>query len=351
MNKKTKYAQNGALIFGIANAILNATEQLKASKNNPNSKFDWTQLFAAAGKGALFGGGCGLGVGAIKDFNNSLMKPSNIDPYLQKLADKVRLDKQSPKYKLIDEKARLLSGMIINRFRDKLAGNPERLGSTEKGTALQQKFDIDLSVKFKHNGFASTVDMRFALLKFLKSKVGTNQIVEVREQRSSIGVLFNIEGKEYRIDIVPIKITEGNKHSGYLSVSETSILSNNYSRQKTNIKVLNSIRLSETQRRIILVLKHWRIKNDVPIGSHLLENLVLDAYAYARTIPNGFTKKVVMVLKHIANNLEVAVIRGAENTNNVITDIDQDKKQKIIAACKNAVEEYEYQPNNIKTIF
>jgi hypothetical protein len=83
----------------------------------------------------------------------------------------------------------------------------------------------------------------------------------------------------------------------------------------------------------------------------IIRGLVLDAYKYSPYIPKGFTKKVIMVLKHIANKLDVAVIRGKENSNNILTNISEVRKAQIIQACKEAIDEYDYQPNSVTYIF
>ena len=118
-----------------------------------------------------------------------------------------------------------------------------------------------------------------------------------------------------------------------------------------NIGILSKTKMSETQKNIVLILKDWRQRNNLPLKSYLLEQLVVDAYRCNLSIPRGLTKKVIMVLKHISNNLDVAVIRGKENTNNVLTDIPQEDKYKIIVACKKAIDDYEYQPNDILNSF
>lgn len=102
----------------------------------------------------------------------------------------------------------------------------------------------------------------------------------------------------------------------------------------------------------MIILKHWKKKNDLPISSHLLENYVLDAYSYYKyKIPKTITKKVIMVLEHIKESIDSNVIRSVENTNNVLTNISDNSKQQIIYACKNAIEDYEYQPNSVVEIF
>jgi len=65
MNKAKKYAQNGAVIYGLGNALINVFQQM--GNKNPNIKFNWSQLIVATGKGAVIGGTGGLMLGSIRD--------------------------------------------------------------------------------------------------------------------------------------------------------------------------------------------------------------------------------------------------------------------------------------------
>lgn len=352
MSKAYKFGKIGAIAGGVGNAAINLINQFKAMNTNPDLKFDWPAFLKSAGKGALVGGTAGAGIGFFKDVFNSKVKRKNTDFHLYNLAGQVRLNTTSAEFALVNAKAEYLVKIITSRFGKKLAESPKRLGSTERGTALKNKFDIDLGFNFKAKSFSSTAAMRIRLVKFLETHVGRNSIVAIREQRNSIGVIFDLgSGRECKIDVVPVKLSVGSKTSGFLSTNTGAIFGNSYTRKKTNFTILNMVKLNETQKRIVVLLKHWKETKGIPIGSHLLESLVLDAYKYNSYIPKGFTKKVVMVLKHIANKLDIAVIRGKENSNNILTDIPEDKKAFIIQACKNAIEEYDYQPNSISEIF
>lgn len=354
MSKAKKYAITGAALLGVGNAMLNLVNQLNEMENNPGQVFSWKRLLMAAGKGALAGGAGGAIVGGIKDYHNALEKPVNTDPFLFSLISQLRLDKTDRKYLLLCEKAEILTSLLRKEFANELKGEPARLGSTERGTALKSKFDIDIGFSFKPKSFRSTEEMYEAVLDFLKSQIGSYSIVDVRDQKKSVGVVFSIQRHEYKIDVVPFKLSpsKGNKSSGYLFVNRKSFFTDNSSYTKTDIAALRSSSLSETQKKIVIVLKHWKQVNNLPMSSHLLENLVLDAYAYHRSgIPKKFTKKLIMVLKHIAENLDVAVIRSIENTNNILTNISGESKKEIIDACLKAIEDYEYQPNSIIDTF
>lgn len=351
MKKSNKYAINAAVVGALIALIANAVKQQSEIAITSDQKFDWVRLMKAILKGAAIGGAFGFGVGSVVDHRNSKVKPLNTDAYLHDLADRIRLDKNSPQYKALDIKAEIVIDLLAKRFWSKLNSKPVRLGSTERGTALNHKFDIDIALKFKPDSFNSTESMYFDVLDFLEHQVGKHSIVSVRDQRKSIGVIFDIGGHEQRIDIVPCKITKGRRTSGYLFVNDQGILSNNYSFTKTDIGILTNVRLSETQKKIVVILKDWKHKNDLPVKSYLLEQLVLDAYRCNLSIPRSLTQKVIMVLKHISSNLDIAIIRGRENSNNILTNIPSEDKDRVIQACKQSIDDYSYQPNNILNSF
>ncbi|HEY1040192.1 MAG TPA: hypothetical protein VGF30_12340 [Bacteroidia bacterium] len=348
MNKKGKYALNGALMLGLGNALLNAINQLNQMDKEPSKTFDWGQLLGSAAKGAVVGAAGGFAVGAIADHQNSLEKPIDTDAFLFSVVNTVRLNKEHGSYKSLDEKADRLIELLKIELGDKLAGEPMRLGSTENGTALANNFDIDICLAFKPGSFSSTGEMFTYLNDCLEKLVGKQSIIDTREQKKSIGVILELRGEKRKIDIVPYKITaaKGNKTSGYLYVNDPS----NPTYTKTDVHALKNFKLTETQKKIVVALKHWKQKYNLPLSSHLLQNFVKDAYE-RNVVPRKFTHKIMMVLGHIRDNMDVAVIRSIENTNNVLTDISDGKKAEIVAACKKAIEEYEYQPNSVIETF
>jgi hypothetical protein len=352
MNKKAKFTLYGGGFGAIIKMIQNAIKQHNQINENVQLNFDWRQLFWKGLEGAAIGAGGGFVIGAIADLSNSLEKPLNTSILLLGLANTIKLDKSESEYINLSNKADRLTEILEEEFFYQLASKPIRFGSTEKGTALRDNYDIDICLPFKSDSFPSTGQMLDTLSSFLEQHIGNWGILKVNEQKRSVGILVNINGKEMKIDFVPNKITKkkGNKTSGYLHVSNKSIFEHKSTYTKTDVSVLNSIKLTETQRKIIVIIKDWKNQNDVPLSSHLLQHLVLDAYKYNR-IPRNFTEKLVMVFRHISDKLDIAVIRSPENTNNIITDISDEKKAQIIDACKKVIEDYEYQPNSILKTF
>lgn len=347
MNKKVKYALNGAAIIAGGAAIINTIKQWRQINQDPTKSFDWNELLTQAGKGALLGGGAGLAIGAIVDYQNSQEAPINTDAFLYSLINNVTLNKSTNvEFCRLDKKANKVVSIIKKEVGHLLAEEPTRLGSTEKGTALSDKFDIDIGLLFKPGSFDSTGKMYSYLLNLFEKYIGKESIIEVRDQKKSIGIVFLLSDREYKIDVVPNKQSFSDQTSGYLFVNNGS----NSSYTKTDFRALKSIRYSQTQKKIIILLKHWKGKNDLPFSSHLLQQLVKDAYRY-NSVPKKFTQKVIMVMTHIRDNLDHITLRSIENTNNILTDISDSRKLEIINACNRAIEEYEYQPNSVIEIF
>jgi len=348
MNKTAKYAINGSIICGLGNALLNFIKQINHINENPEEKFNWEELFIAAGKGALAGGIGGGILGAITDYQNSLEKPLNTDILLLGLVNNVKLSKNDNTYQILNNKADNIINNLNEVFQDKISGEPMKLGSTEKGTAIRDKFDIDICLPFKPGSFSSTEKMFNSVHSSLENQIGQNSIIKIREQKKSVGVFLKLHNDKFKIDIVPYKLTKKNSTSGYLYVNNKNIFQDNSSYTKTDIHALKSLKLTETQKRLVIVLKVWKNNQSVPITSYLLENLVLDAYKYNyKHIPRNFTNKLIMVFNHIKNNLESTVIRSIENTNNILTKISDSDKYLIIASCKEVIDEYLYHPNSI----
>ena len=353
MSKTLKYARNGAIAGGLGFLLFNLFKQLARINENPDAKFDWEEFIISGGKGALIGGSTGLVVGGIKDINNSFEQPLNTSDLLNSAISQMTLDKQNYYYKWLSGKALKVEKFINSNFNDKLGGTILRIGSTEENTALADDFDIDISVPFAPYSFPSTEVMFDDLCSFFKNNFNDNYLIEIRPQKKSIGLIYNLNGYDFKIDVVPYKLSpkKGNKSSGYLFVNNNSFLKKD-SYTKTDISSLKAIELSPTQQRIIVAIKKWKQNFNVPISSHLVKLLILDSYKSNQgAIPRDFTKKLLMVLHHIRNEINFKRIVSVENTNNVLTDMKESKRWRIIKACDEVLDEYEYQPNTILNYF
>lgn len=353
MSKTKEYATNGAWIGGFGFLLFNVFKQQSRINSNPDLKFNWGELLSESAKGTFIGAGTGAIFGGVKDWNNTREKPVNTNAFLTGVVKKVKLDKRSSAYQKLSVKVEKISRFIKHKFKGKLGGQLVRMGSTEDNTALSESFDIDLSVPFSSKSYPSTSVMFHEVLYCLKTHFHDTQLIKIRAQRKSIGLLFEIDGEEFKIDVVPYKLSrKGQKNpDGYLFVNNNSLFKQD-SYTKTNISSLRNVKLNIEQQNLLVALKNWKQNHFVPISSHLLKLLILDAYDNnQKGIPDGFTKRIIMVINHIAECIGDKRITSVENTNNVLTDISHSDKEAIKWKCGRILKDYSYQPNSILKYF
>ena len=154
MNKAKKYAQNGAVIFGLGNALINVFQQME--NKNSNIKFNWSQLIVAAGKGAVIGGTGGLLLGSIRDnkMTQVFKKFGSVPNYLHKSLNYFKDDST-----LLLDKAEQVKTKLHSKFKNELVIYPNFSGSVAKGTSIYgSDIDIQLDIPTKvHHSFRSKV--------------------------------------------------------------------------------------------------------------------------------------------------------------------------------------------------
>lgn len=348
--KRVKKAIGWGLAGVGVRALTNVWEQDQRKEDSTHDSFNFKELFSVSLSAGVKCALAGFLVGAFQDYQNSLEEPIDTDSALRKYANRIRLNKSDPIYLNLKDKADIIISLLEEHFGAKLKYKPKKTGSTEKGCALKNKFDIDISLEFKAGSFRSIEAMFESVYCFLVNLKGNNSITDVIIQKRSIGVYVRSSYGEHKIDIVPCKLSNNKKgaSSGYLYQNESSFLFDNSSYIKTDFRQLMGQKLGSLQSEVFVLLKWWKEKESLPLSSHLLHNLIVDAYQYNKgAIPKGTTGKIIMVWEHIAAHLDYRLIRSIENTNNVLTDISYEKKTQIVDACKKAIEDYKYQSNSI----
>lgn len=346
MNKKESYANKGALGLGSLAAVISIKSQL----DTPDKKINWQQVIEHFLVGGIIGGTGGYAFGAYRDYVNAKEILLNTDTLIATLINRIRLRKSDQQYKLLDKKASYIAAKLNHRFRFELAKPLYKYGSTESETALKAEADIDMCMECHPRSFHSTESMYYSVQNHLQSLCNKNGILAVRTQRVSIGVYVLINGQQKRIDITPQKrtTTRRNNTSGYLCLNKSGLFETP-GRTKTDVSLLKQCSLTETQKKILVTLKFLKHKKGLPISSTLLQLLITNCYkAYRGEIPTSFTKKIILVLQYIADNIETISIRSLENTNNVLTDyMSNSEKNAIRIQCETIVNDYHYQPNSI----
>ncbi|WP_133054545.1 hypothetical protein, partial [Niastella populi] len=143
MGKTTKYASKGLTTGALIKGIINVIEQRKRIQQTPGASLNWQELFVEAGIGALAGVVVGGTLGAIMDHDNSLEKPINTDYILNGMLHNMHLSPLNRDYLELRKKGEEIIQLFERKFSGLLKCKPMFTGSTEKGTALRKKFDID----------------------------------------------------------------------------------------------------------------------------------------------------------------------------------------------------------------
>lgn len=351
MNRKAQYTLNGALIGGIIKLIFNTIDQLNEIKTLPTQKFNWNKLLSSVGKGMLWGGATGFVLGAIEDEFYASSKPINANAYLFSVADNIKLNNRSPEYKINSRKADQIIQELKHYFSDQLASSPYLWGSVVKGTAVQGKSDFDIIVPFNRD--CGTIEEMYSMVQnYFKNSYHDAKLIEIRVQAKSTGLIFQHNEQQWKIDVIPMRMSSTSKRrtDGYLHVNPTNIFAET-SYTKTDIKLQASVKISNTQQKLIMLLKKWKSDKTVPISSYMIQSYVLEAYhANKGNIPATLSAKLLMVIKHINQNIKTSRLMSIENTNNNINNISEWDKEQIFQSTKYFIDEFNYHPNTIKDL-
>lgn len=311
-------------------------------------KFNWEQFALAFLKGGAVGGGGGFLIGAGKDYFNEDQAPLNTAAILHQSVADIRLQKNDHQFVSLQKKADWIKEVLRSEYAEKLKVDPFEFGSTQKNTALNDQFDIDICVMFNPRSFVSTEAASDDLYETFKKYEGIRGIEKVRRQSKSIGLLFTINGMPRRIDLLPLKASHQQKNNGagYIHVRGNWLTPG--TRMKTDVLLQIGMSLSPVQQKLVLLVKKWKNDLQLPISSHLITYIVLDLYACNRGQMYGtLADKLIRLMEHIENYIETMRLTTIENSNNVLTDIAWEDKQQIRSACKKVLDDYAYQPNSL----
>lgn len=310
MNKSIKYGTGGALLFGTGNALLNALNQMDS-----NEEFDWHRFFMAFAKGAVVGGAAGFTFGAFRDkkMTKILEKTAGISGYLnQKLRD---CRDESAKDTL--DKANHLREQLHKKFGNQLAEYPTLNGSAIKGLSIEGS-DVDVQIAFKQNT-GTIADVYEMVNDFCTEEYKDNSLTAVRSQKHSVGLSFKITNRDQRIDVVPLRQVNNGTGDTYLFVGNSSFFGSPTYKKTNPKKQLAAFQFTAKQKKIIKLLKAWKIENRISIKSMHLEYLVDKAFKSTK-MPANIDKCLLEVIKFIGNNITTLRFVDPGNSNNIISN-------------------------------
>lgn len=344
MNKAKKYAQTGAIVLGMGNAIINLIGQL--NDTSPNKKLDWGKLLSAAGKGALVGGTGGFILGSIRDNKMSQVfsKYGSIPNYLHNSLNYYKDDNN-----LLFDKAEQVKTKLNRKFKNDLVETPKFHGSIAKGTSIYGS-DIDIQLQFRKD-FGTLSDVYYSVSNYVFDEFKDVKLESIREQKHSIGLEFKINDEVKRIDIVPTRQIENDKNDSCLFVNKTGFFEKP-TYKKTNSQIqLSSLSFNYREKRIVRLLKIWKAENNLKIKSIHLEWLAKKSFLQ-KSVSNNIQNALADVILFIASNIEFIRIVDPANTNNIISNtLTTEDKSIISRLCYKMLEDIKKDSRNVIDYF
>lgn len=335
--------ETGALVGGILGMIVNITEQNKEKQLNPNKSFDFQSLVVAGTIGAI------IGIASFKliKFFSTVFRTrkeilNNADEisYLSSVLKSYQPDEIDS---LVLLKGKKVRNVINKRFDSDLLGRASYQGSVEQGTALSGLSDLNILVKFKKTSFYNEREMFNTIYKFFKYEFKDDDLLNVREQKVSIGLTFNIDGYMETIDIVPALRTDFVRGKNDYNLFKNPKLASGGRKIKMNPhKQRDFGNYEEHKKGVIGLIKVLKSKEKLPLKSFLIKELTKKAFD-RNSIPKGLNDQLIMTLRFIKDNIKTIELKSPDNPriflSNAITKQEKEKIHKVFDEILDLVQE------------
>lgn len=193
--------------------------------------------------------------------------------------------------------------------------------------------DLDIRIQFKKDSFSTLEEMVKDVTDYLRYEFHDYDLVKVRKQNSSAGLIFNQDGQEIIIDVVPARrdnfIRGENTYNLYRNKRGRK---NETTRVKINPYKQNDFGdFAEDKKNVIRLIKLLKYEQDIPLKSILIEELTKKAFDESYEIPLELEEQVLMTLEYIEHNIETTRVISPDNSNNNLTKKLSNRKKKAIA--------------------
>lgn len=229
-------------------------------------------------------------------------------------------------------------------------------GSYAKHTAINTKFDIDICQPFSKNSFTTLEQMADDVHDFFKNEYEDDDLIEVKKQRVSTGIIFLIDNEEVPMDVTPGRelVEGGYKDDQYLNLYVRAKGDKPATQTQTNIsKHIDLIKGKVQERRIIRLLKIWKNKHSPNIKSFFMELITIKAFeANSSNLPKDQWGKLEMTMKYIRDNVKtIKLIDPANSSNTVSNTMTDSEKRQLSEDTDNALTQIEHNENRISYYF
>lgn len=233
-------------------------------------------------------------------------------------------------------------------------------GSYAKNTAVNTKFDFDLIAPFKRDTHNTLKEMYEEVYQILFDEY--DKVATVRKQKVSIGIEFypDEDGDIVNIDVVPGRELnpgqyEDDQKLNLYVYSRYGTISEGSERLRTNVKVqIENIRSNSEKgeaRKVVRLLKVWKIENRKQVKSFFIELIVLKAFE--KLSISGFTWEVLKsCLEFIRDKVETINLPDPGNGGNNVSDtLTANEKTNLSYDMKYMIDRIEGNSDNISHYF
>ncbi len=295
--------------------------------------------------------------------------------HLEKVLETHQISKHPSIDKFIKKKNEIKSA-LNQKFSKEKASDSIDSGSYAKNTAIDTKFDIDCCMPFlkkepntEQNGFEKLENMYEAVYDYFNNEYEDDDLKEVRKQRVSIGLLFEIDGEEFSMDVVPGRERPNNGDynenntdlSLHIKEKSKKEEEKDSTKVKTNIKKHVELLQGESrkhERKVARLLKVWKTERKKQKGGKLIKSFMMELYTKESfdenkdSIPFGLWEKVKMVMNHIIDNIESSDLVDPANSSNIVSDAMSDTaKSTTKSDMKKTIKEIDENSDKIKEYF
>ncbi|QCD62719.1 hypothetical protein [Tenacibaculum maritimum] len=349
---KTEDIVNGVTFGGVVGLILNGIKQYNLTKENPEREFDLMSFITYGAIGGIIGG---ISVPVLNfiisvfDSEEKIITNKDEINYLLSVIGSYEPDEKDLK---IYKKGYKIKNAINHRYEYSLLGKATNQGSVAQGTSLSGLSDLDILVKFKKTSFSSLNSMFNSIHDFFKYNFKDSELVNVRKQKVSIGLTFNIDGHYETIDVVPALRTDFKKGKNEYNLFKNPKLAIDSKKIKMNPHKQREFgNYEEEKKEVISLIKLLKEKQNLPIKSFLIKELTKKAFD-ENQVPNTLNEQLVMTLKFICNNIKTIKIKAPDNPSSVLTDLLSNKEKELIFTKLNMIiNDIKNNSNNLQEYF
>lgn len=326
---KDNSVKTGALIGGVLGLIFDYMRQSNERKENPNQDFNFKSFVTIGILGAVLGAISFKIISFLTAVFSGEEILDDIDEitYLASVLESYEPD-EIDKEVLIKGKG--IKSALYQKFGANLLGRPSYQGSKVQKTELSGLSDLDILCKFKRTSFKRESNMYCSVCNFLKNHFSDRDLVGVREQGVSLGLIYDINGYEEIIDVVPALRTDFEKGKNEYNLYKNPKFSKGERKLKMNPKLQKDLGKNEKEKTaVIKLLKLLRSEEKLPLKSVLVTELTKSAFQKLE-MPKELNLQLYRVIEYIKDTILTIEINAPDNENSCLTDgLSYSKRKKI----------------------